>query len=94
MIHVYLPDMGENITKATVSYWYFESGAAVTEGSDLVEVATDKATFNVPAPCSGTLIEISAHEGDVVHSGDVLAAIEEDAAAEEEEDDREINASG
>jgi len=87
MIHVYLPDMGENVTKATISYWYFESGAAVTEGSDLVEVATDKATFNVPAPCSGTLIEIAAHEGDVVHPGDVLATIEEDTVVEGEENE-------
>jgi len=93
MIHVYLPDMGENVTKATVSYWYFEAGAIVTEGSDLVEVATDKATFNVPAPCSGTLVEIAAHEGDAVQTGDVLATIEE-AGAQDEDDDREINATG
>ncbi len=94
MIHVYLPDLGENVTKATISYWYFESGAAVTEGSDLVEVATDKATFNVPAPCSGILIEITAHEGDVVRPGAVLATIEEDTVVEGDDDDREINASG
>jgi len=87
MVHVYLPDLGENVIKATISYWYFESGAAVTEGNDLVEVATDKATFNVPAPCSGTLIEISAHEGDVVHPGDVLATIEEDTIVEGTEDE-------
>ncbi len=93
MIHVYLPELGENASKATISYWYFEVGATVTEGSDLVEVATDKATFNVPAPCSGTLTEITAKEGDVVLAGGVLAAIEEDTAPEEE-DDREINASG
>ena len=93
MIHVYLPDMGENATKATISYWYFEKGAAVTEGSDLVELATDKATFNVPAPCSGTLIEITAHEGDVVHSGDVLATIEEDTVMEDDQED-EVNATG
>ena len=93
MIHVYLPDMGENVTKATVSYWYFEKGAAVTEGSDLVELATDKATFNVPAPCSGTLVEITAHEGDVVRSGDILATIEEDTVMEDGQED-EVNATG
>ncbi|MGE5279451.1 MAG: biotin/lipoyl-containing protein [Deltaproteobacteria bacterium] len=86
MIHVYLPDLGENASKATVSYWYFERGAMVTEGSDLVEVATDKATFNVPAPCSGILSEITAHEGDVVASGDVLASIEEEASAAEDDE--------
>lgn len=84
MIKVYLPALGENITKATVSYWYFEDGASVVEGNDLVEMATDKATFNVPAPCSGTLVEIIAHEGDAVDVGAVLAVIEEDAVAEKE----------
>ena len=80
MIKVYLPELGENITKATISYWHIEEGAVVAEGDDLVEAATDKATFNVPAPCSGTLLEIVAHEGDDVHPGDILGMMEEDAA--------------
>ncbi len=85
MIKVYLPELGENISKATISYWYMEEGSAVIEGNDLVEVATDKATFNVPAPCSGTLIEIAAHEGDTVEPGEVLAVIEEDTVSSEED---------
>ena len=87
MIKVYLPDLGENITKATVSYWYAEEGASVVEGNDLVEIATDKATFNVPAPCSGTLVEITAHEGDTIEVGAVLAIIEEDTVSEEAQED-------
>ena len=78
MIKVYLPGLGENITKATISYWYSEEGASVVEGNDLVEIATDKATFNVPAPCSGTLVEIVAHEGVEVQIGEVLGMIQED----------------
>jgi pyruvate dehydrogenase E2 component (dihydrolipoamide acetyltransferase) len=89
MIKVYLPELGENITKATISYWYFEDGADVVEGNDLVEVATDKATFNVPAPCSGAIFEIVAHEGEVVKPGDVLAVIEEDVVNKEEDEDAE-----
>jgi len=93
MIQVYLPDMGEHASKATISYWYFERGAMVTQGSDLVEVATDKATFNVPAPSSGILSEIIAHEGDVVSSGDVLATMEEEARPPDD-GDGEVNATG
>jgi pyruvate dehydrogenase E2 component (dihydrolipoamide acetyltransferase) len=83
MIKVPLPEMGENITKATVSYWYVEEGARVTEGSDLVEVATDKAAFNVPAPCSGVVLKIVAHEGDSVNVGDLLVVLEEETVTEE-----------
>lgn len=89
MVKVYLPELGENITKATISYWYFEEGSDVIEGNDLVEIATDKATFNVPAPCSGTLVEIMAHEGDVINVGEVLAVIEENPVAGEGEEEKE-----
>lgn len=85
MIKVPLPELGENIAKATVSYWYVEEGARVTEGSDLVEMATDKAAFNVPAPCSGVVVEIKAHEGDSVNVGDVLAVLAEDTVTEDKE---------
>lgn len=89
MVKVYLPELGENITKATVSYWYAEEGATVVEGSDLVELATDKAAFNVPAPCSGTLVEILAHEGESIEVGAVLGLIEEDTVSPEAEDEKE-----
>jgi pyruvate/2-oxoglutarate dehydrogenase complex dihydrolipoamide acyltransferase (E2) component len=81
MVKVILPNLGENISKATVSYWHIEEGASVKEGEDLVEIATDKATFNVPAPCTGVLAEVLAHEGDSVPVGDVLAMIQEDLGA-------------
>lgn len=88
MVKVLLPQLGENVTKATVSYWYVQEGASVVEGSDLVEVATDKATFNVPAPCSGTVLELIAHEGDTVEPGEVLAVIEEDTVAQEDKEEQ------
>jgi len=77
MAKVILPELGENITKATVSYWYFQPGEKVTEKDDLVEIATDKATFNLPSPATGTLTEILFHEGDSVNIGEILGIIEE-----------------
>lgn len=78
MNKVVLPELGEGIDKATVSYWYFKEGDRVNEKDDLVELTTDKATFNFPSPCSGILTEIFFHEGDTVNAGEVLAVIEED----------------
>jgi pyruvate dehydrogenase E2 component (dihydrolipoamide acetyltransferase) len=49
----------------------------VAEKDDLVELTTDKATFNLPSPCSGTLSEIFFQEGDTVRPGEALAVIEE-----------------
>ena len=77
MTKVHLPELGEGIDKATVSYWYFKEGEKVNEKDDLVELTTDKATFNLPSPCTGILTEILFHEGDSVNVGEVLAIIEE-----------------
>ena len=77
MTKVHLPELGEGIQKATVSYWYFKEGEKVNEKDDLVELTTDKATFNLPSPCTGTLTEILFHEGDTVNVGEVLGIIEE-----------------
>ena len=77
MIKVVLPELGEGIEKATVSYWYFKEGEKVNEKDDLVELTTDKATFNLPSPCTGIISEVLVHEGDTVNVGEVLAIIDE-----------------
>ncbi|MEK6714564.1 MAG: biotin/lipoyl-containing protein [Candidatus Omnitrophota bacterium] len=71
-----LPELGEGIEKATVSYWLFDEGAQVKEGQDVVEMVTDKATFNVPVTCSGVIKKILFREGEVVRVGEALAEIE------------------
>jgi pyruvate dehydrogenase E2 component (dihydrolipoamide acetyltransferase) len=79
MLEVKLPDLGDDAgDEAIVSTWHFEEGDEITEGDDLVEMTTDKATFNVPAPRQGILSEIIAEEGEVVKVGEVLALLEEE----------------
>ncbi|MDD2679466.1 MAG: lipoyl domain-containing protein [Candidatus Omnitrophica bacterium] len=77
MTKIVLPQLSEGIQKATVSYWYFKTGEKVNAKDDLVELTTDKATFNLPSPCSGVLTEISASEGATVNVGDTLGLIQE-----------------
>ena len=77
MSKVTLSQLGEGIEKATVSFWYFKKGDKVEEKADLVELTTDKATFNLPSPCSGILSQIIAEEGSTVNIGEVLAEIEQ-----------------
>ncbi|MGE5308027.1 MAG: biotin/lipoyl-containing protein [Deltaproteobacteria bacterium] len=76
MTKVVLPELGEGIDKATVSFWFFKEGDTVKEKEDLVELTTDKAAFNLPCPASGTLKQIIAPEGQAVRVGEVLAVIE------------------
>ncbi|MCM8792213.1 MAG: hypothetical protein NC826_03590 [Candidatus Omnitrophica bacterium] len=78
MVKVILPELGEGIERATISYWYYQEGQKVNKDNDLVELVTDKATFNLPAPCSGILSQIIFKEGQTVNIGEVLALIEEE----------------
>ncbi|MFH1783046.1 MAG: biotin/lipoyl-containing protein [Candidatus Omnitrophota bacterium] len=76
MVEFKLPELTEGVNEAVVSFWHFKVGDSVKEGDELVEMATDKAAFNVPCKASGTLKEIKANEGDTVKVGQVLAIIE------------------
>lgn len=76
MKEVILPDMGEEVKEATISFWHHDEGDKVTQGEDLVEITTEKASFQVEAPVSGVLSKISAGEGEVVKSGQILGIIE------------------
>ena len=70
-----LPKLGEGIDEATVSFWMCEEGGNVNIGDDIIEMLTDKATFNVPAPVSGVLKDILVKEGDIVKVGQKIAGI-------------------
>ena len=76
MSQLVLPELGEGIVKATVAFWHCKVGDQVQEGDDVVELVTDKATFNVPAPSSGVIKKVLFKEGQDALIGEVLAVIE------------------
>ncbi len=80
-IDVVVPNLGESITEATVGTWMKKAGDAVTADETLLELDTDKATLEIPAPAAGVLSEILAKEGEDVAIGAVLARIEEGTAS-------------
>ena len=75
-MEVKLPELGEGIEEASVSFWYKKAGDVVKEGEDLVELTTEKASFNLPSPTSGTVKQVSVSEGEKVKVGQTLGAIE------------------
>lgn len=77
MAQVVLPQLGEGIEKATVAFWHCSVGDRVTKECELVELVTDKASFNVTSDFAGTLKEILVPEGEEAKIGQVLAVIEE-----------------
>jgi pyruvate/2-oxoglutarate dehydrogenase complex dihydrolipoamide acyltransferase (E2) component len=73
---VTLPSLGEDAENAAkVSFVYPEVGDTVEEGEDLVEMVTDKATFNVPAPQGGSVAKILVEEDQEIAVGDPLVIL-------------------
>ena len=77
-MQVRLPEFSENDNEVMLALWHVKETGRVTEGDDLLEVVTDKATFDIPAPCSGVLLRILKSQGEKVVTGDLIAEIQED----------------
>jgi len=71
-----LPDVGEGIAEAEIVSWYVDIGEPVQRDQPLVEIETDKALVDIPAPCSGILRYQGAPPGTTLPVGAVLAKIE------------------
>src|SRR5258707_14562565 len=77
-----MPDLGEGTVDAEIVAWHAKPGDAVTEDQLIVEVMTDKAAVEVPAPVSGRVVSITGAPGDKVAVGSPLIVFEVgDAAA-------------
>jgi pyruvate dehydrogenase E2 component (dihydrolipoamide acetyltransferase) len=76
-----MPQMGESIAEGTVSQWLKQVGDAVERDEPILEISTDKVDAEIPAPSSGTLVEIVVQEGETVEVGTVVAFIDTEAGA-------------
>jgi 2-oxoisovalerate dehydrogenase E2 component (dihydrolipoyl transacylase) len=76
-----LPDIGEGVAEAEVVRWLVAEGEEVEENQPVIEVQTDKAVVELPAPASGRVAQLCWKIGDVVPVGEVLYRL----AGQEEE---------
>lgn len=80
-----LPDLGEGTVSAEVIAWRVQVGDRVIEDAPLVEMATDKAVVEVPAPVTGRVVAVTGNPGDSIAVGAELAVFEIDDAQVEHE---------
>jgi len=74
---VTLPSLGEDAgDKATVSFLYIAEGDAIGESDNLIEMVTDKATFDVPSPKAGTIKKLLVAENDEVKVGGPICLLD------------------
>lgn len=78
---VIMPQMGESIAEGTITTWLKKVGESVKRDEPLFEISTDKVDAEIPAPVSGTLLEIKVDPGATVPINTVVAVIGEEGAA-------------
>ena len=74
-VDVRVPSLGESVKTATIARWLKKPGDWVKADEGVVELDSDKASMEVPAPAAGQLADHLAAAGDEVTVGQVIAHI-------------------
>lgn len=77
---VTLPALGEGVARATVVRVLVAPGDRVAADQPLLEVETDKATVEVPAPTAGTVNAVTVTAGATIGVGERILTLEPDSA--------------
>jgi 2-oxoglutarate dehydrogenase E2 component (dihydrolipoamide succinyltransferase) len=75
-IDVRVPQLSDSVASGTLLPWRKQIGETVARDDPLVDLETDKVILEIPAPASGTLVEMRQPEGAVVKADQVVAVIE------------------
>ena len=71
-----VPEVGESISEVVIGVWHKQVGDSVERDEEIVELESEKATFEAPSPVSGVISEILKQPGDTAEVGEVIAYIE------------------
>jgi 2-oxoisovalerate dehydrogenase E2 component (dihydrolipoyl transacylase) len=84
-----LPDVGEGTAEAELVAWHIKPGDLVEEDQHIIDVMTDKATVEIPAPAAGKVLSVKGAPGEMLAVGSPILVLEVDgpgnAKAEEAE---------
>ncbi|HEY2840966.1 MAG TPA: 2-oxoglutarate dehydrogenase complex dihydrolipoyllysine-residue succinyltransferase [Pirellulales bacterium] len=75
-----VPPIGESITEVQIGAWLKRVGDRVRKDDSLVEIESDKATAELPAPADGVLTQVLKQRGEIAQVGEVIAYMEQQGA--------------
>lgn len=75
-----VPSVGESIVEVEIGAWLKREGEGFAQDEPLVELITDKATLELPAPFAGTLAKVLKRTGETARVGEAIALLEEQGA--------------
>jgi pyruvate dehydrogenase E2 component (dihydrolipoamide acetyltransferase) len=70
-----VPTLGMDMEEATIVRWLVEEGAEVTKGEPILEIDTDKTSFEIEAPADGAIRALRGDAGETLPVGATLAYI-------------------
>jgi pyruvate dehydrogenase E2 component (dihydrolipoamide acetyltransferase) len=95
MPEITMPRLSDSMEEGTILKWLKSDGDEVSEGDELAEIETDKATMTYEADASGVL-QIVAEEGQTLSIGETIARLngadDDSSGAVEKEDEEEPSA--
>ena len=74
---IIMPKQGLQMTEGTIIQWLAQEGDAITAGSPLFEMETDKLTIIIESTESGTLLKIVREAGETVPITEIIAIVGE-----------------
>ena len=70
-----VPTLGMDMEEATIVRWLVEEGAKVKKGDPVLEIDTDKTSFEIEAPSDGAIHALRGEAGDTLPVGATLAYV-------------------
>jgi pyruvate dehydrogenase E2 component (dihydrolipoamide acetyltransferase) len=70
-----VPTLGMDMEEATIVRWLVEEGAEVKKGDPILEIDTDKTSFEIESPADGNVRAIRGEEGETLPVGATLAYV-------------------
>lgn len=84
-VELKVPEVGESITEVQIGEWLKREGEHADKDENLVEIETDKATVELPAPVTGRISQVLKRNGDTAAVGEVIGYMEEGEAGSDED---------
>ncbi|MCC6805077.1 MAG: 2-oxo acid dehydrogenase subunit E2 [Anaerolineae bacterium] len=70
-----MPNLGSDMEEGILLNWTKQVGEAINEGDVIAEIETDKATVEVPATATGTIIKLIGEPGETLKVGSVIGYV-------------------
>src|SRR5919107_5794921 len=70
-----VPTLGMDMEEATIVRWLVEEGTEVEKGDPVLEIDTDKTSFEIEAPAGGFIRGLRGDKGETLPVGSTLAYV-------------------